>query len=120
MPRTIIVQTGVRYGRLTVVDPEGPRLYIDPIKNRAGQRTAVVRCDCGSDPHPVTLANLIRGNTKSCGCLRREASAQRSQARAAGRARVRAKRMVDLERENAQLRAQLRRVVQGSYGLGAD
>jgi hypothetical protein len=56
--------TGQRFGRLTV---------IKPLESRYGQRHFQCRCDCG---RVVTLpgGNIRSGNTRSCGCLRREAT----------------------------------------------
>lgn len=56
--------TGQRFGRLVVIRREGS----------TPQRLATWRClcDCGSEC-VVSRTCLIRGNTKSCGCLNSEA-----------------------------------------------
>ena len=53
--------TGQRYGRLTV---EG-RVVVD------GRTRWRCRCDCGNMVDVISQ-NLIFGNTRSCGCYRRE------------------------------------------------
>jgi hypothetical protein len=52
--------TGQKFGRLTALAPA------------AGNRWTV-SCECGNpNPKPVRTAGLLSGNTKSCGCLRKE------------------------------------------------
>lgn len=55
--------TGRRFGRLQVLSlsPEGPQY---------GRRKWLCRCDCGN-AKVVGSELLLRGTTKSCGCLRR-------------------------------------------------
>lgn len=56
--------TGQRFGRLTVIRPTGE-------KTDSGGYVWECKCDCGA----ICKAGykyLIRGKTKSCGCLRRE------------------------------------------------
>lgn len=55
--------TGKRFGRLTVLGLD------DLTDNR--MTTWRVRCDCGCE-FTALGANLRRGVTRSCGCLRRE------------------------------------------------
>ena len=55
--------TGRRYGRLTA-------LYRDGWSN-SWHAMWVCRCDCGNEVR-VFKENLVRGRTRSCGCLRRE------------------------------------------------
>ena len=51
------------YGLLTVIGETG--------KRRCGQKVWECVCECGT--HCEVLShNLASGNTKSCGCLRRE------------------------------------------------
>lgn len=57
--------TGKRYGRLTVVK----RVYKDEKKNSYW----LCKCDCGNETI-VIAANLKSGQSKSCGCLRKEVS----------------------------------------------
>lgn len=55
---------GKRFGRLTVLE------YAGTSKHRKSMWLCV--CDCGNIPPPIVGANLIKGGTKSCGCLRDE------------------------------------------------
>jgi hypothetical protein len=61
-----IDRTGTRYGRLVVTERAGDY--------KPARWTCV--CDCGATVVAVG-ANLVRGCTSSCGCLRKEASAAR-------------------------------------------
>lgn len=62
-PRKEII--GNRYGRLTVM--------LDCGQNKAKQFKYIVVCDCGESK--VVVGNsLVIGATKSCGCIRREAT----------------------------------------------
>jgi hypothetical protein len=63
------VQPGERYGRLFVLEEEG---------RKRDHRAYRCRCDCGEEVI-VASTNLRTGNTKSCGCLHRERSAERVQ-----------------------------------------
>lgn len=55
--------TGMRFGRLTVIKRAANR----------GERTYwVCRCDCGTIKE-VWSQSLVRGNTKSCGCIKSSA-----------------------------------------------
>lgn len=56
------IQIGQRFTRLTVIA-------------RAGKDRWKVRCDCGVEKFVYTQS--LRTTTKSCGCLKREADAQR-------------------------------------------
>ncbi len=58
---------GKRFGRLvvTAVRREIPRVL-----------WAITACDCGN-PKDVRLHSLLRGHTRSCGCLRREITSAR-------------------------------------------
>ena len=64
--------TGERYGRLVVVRRA--------VSDGAGRARWHCRCDCGGDAIYLRSV-LIRGDAKSCGCLRRK------QARINGRIR---------------------------------
>ena len=55
-----------KYGRLTLLEPEG----LSKAKHRC-------QCDCGTIRH-VRLNDLRTGNTKSCGCLYRELAVTRN------------------------------------------
>jgi hypothetical protein len=61
--------TGRRYGRLVVIGDAQPTL--------AGKRACFVRCDCGNELS-VTTSGLATGKTRSCGCLSKEMTLQRS------------------------------------------
>ena len=58
---------GVRFGKLTV-------LQRGPSSGRRPRTMWLVRCDCGTEKL-VSRENLIGGNTKSCGCSLRKATA---------------------------------------------
>ena len=60
---TLIDETGNRYGRLTVIERAENTSY--------GATQWLCRCDCGKE---VTVLgnNLRRGDTRSCGCLRKD------------------------------------------------
>lgn len=58
---------GEIYGRLTVVEDSGERVH--------RQRVWRCLCECGNTTQ-VTTGSLNSGNTKSCGCLQKEASAR--------------------------------------------
>lgn len=58
-----IDMTGLRFGRLTVVGREG--------KTKHGSIIWTCECDCGKLTRS-TRTNLVRGNMKSCGCLKDE------------------------------------------------
>ena len=70
----IEVKTGDVYGRLTVIKEVEP--YVSPSGKKA--RKFLVQCDCGSDPFEVTLNNLRRGRTTSCGCVHKEKTIERN------------------------------------------
>lgn len=61
---------GCVFGRLLVLR-EGPR-------TGSGKRQFWCECECGGQCRLVQGGNLRNGATKSCGCLRRELTAQRS------------------------------------------
>lgn len=60
--------SGHRFGRLHVVRFDQP--------SSGGRSTFACLCDCGNSI-VVKAGNLVRGSTRSCGCLRREKSAER-------------------------------------------
>lgn len=64
--------TNQRFGRLLVIARAG--------LNSRNQAIWTCRCDCGAMMSAITAA-LKNGNTKSCGCLNREACASRVRAR---------------------------------------
>ena len=54
---------GKRFGRLVVI-AEGQKYN--------GGYSWICECDCGNITKPIPIANLISGNTTSCGCLQKE------------------------------------------------
>ena len=68
--------TGRRFGRLVAVGPVGIRRY------RAGASFVLWRCRCAcGNLTEVQSSHLTTGNTRSCGCLRREAGHLHGKAR---------------------------------------
>jgi len=60
---------GQRFTRLTV---SGPEIRVDQTRrNPAGIRAVPCACDCGRES-VVLIRHLLSGNTRSCGCLKRE------------------------------------------------
>lgn len=55
---------GKRFGRLVVIEKTD-------LRNTSGNPILLCQCDCGNRTQ-VSTGQLISGNTKSCGCLRRE------------------------------------------------
>ena len=64
--------TGRRFGRLVAV------AFVEHGANYAAMWAC--RCDCGGE-RVIQRTSLLQGYTKSCGCLRREATAARNRAR---------------------------------------
>ena len=64
---------GEKYGRLTIIGEAEPKIQPSGQKHRM----VLVQCSCGSDPFEVLLSNLRRGNTSSCGCVRKEKTKER-------------------------------------------
>lgn len=59
----LIDLTGQRFGRLTVIERDG--------WSSAWQTMWLCRCDCGNITR-VERGNLVRGRTRSCGCLKHD------------------------------------------------
>lgn len=59
--------SGQRFGRLVALRPTG--------ESRGGRAVWLCACDCGRE-HETLLDYLTGGNTRSCGCLRREVAAE--------------------------------------------
>ena len=70
----IVDVTNQRFGRLVVLKFAGLEPTSNPKKHRA---TFLCQCDCGKTTI-VSSMNLRIGGTKSCGCIRKEATQQRS------------------------------------------
>lgn len=66
----LIDLTGVRFGRLTVVRRELASVRRDAWGN-VSQTIWLCRCDCGNFTR-VERSNLLRGKTRSCGCLKHD------------------------------------------------
>lgn len=62
------IYRGKRFGRLTVIEQCGVRIY--PCGSR--KRLWKCLCDCGKEVE-ITTNRLTSGNTKSCGCYKVEA-----------------------------------------------
>lgn len=61
---TFIDITGKRFGRWLVLG--------ESLEPRKGQTRWHCRCDCGKEKLAVQYGGLVRGESKSCGCLRME------------------------------------------------
>ena len=64
--------TGKRFGRLVVISINTNH------ELKTQQAVWSVRCDCGNELDQVPGQRLRQGHTTSCGCFRKEASAQRA------------------------------------------
>jgi hypothetical protein len=62
--RSLLVQSGDRYGKLTIIKEVNPHIQPNGRRNRQFKCS----CDCGNQT-TVLLTNLRMGETKSCGCL---------------------------------------------------
>ena len=67
MRKTLEVNTGDKYGMLTIIEEVQP--YIKP--NGKSERKVKCKCDCGNLTD-VLLFQLRSGKTKSCGCYLKE------------------------------------------------
>ena len=67
-----MAHTGEHYGRLTLIEPVA--------YEKSHTSRWRVRCDCGT-VFEAALTNIKSGNTRSCGCLRREKLIERNKAR---------------------------------------
>ena len=67
MSARFIDMSGMHFGRLTVIRVDG--------RDNRGKPLWLCKCDCGNETH-VNRQHLIRGQTSSCGCYRREYSAK--------------------------------------------
>lgn len=67
------VEAGQRFGRLTVVNAEVRRI-VPSVPN--GLRAADCQCDCGTVIR-TAISLLVHGKALSCGCARREVTAER-------------------------------------------
>lgn len=67
--------TGQRFGRWLVIGLSEKGTWGSP------QTKWHCRCDCGKEKHGVLYGSLRWGNSRSCGCLRRELAAKRAEKR---------------------------------------
>ena len=70
--RKVIINKGQIYGRLKVIKEADPYISTNRLL-----RQVLCRCDCGRIA-TIKLASLRQGLTRSCGCLHREASRERT------------------------------------------
>lgn len=70
---------GQKFGRLTVIEHLG--------SSNDNQALWLCKCDCGNEKI-VKGHNLIKGNTKSCGCLKNEMSRERLKKHGKSRTRL--------------------------------
>ena len=71
----LTVKPGQKFGRLTVLIPEGHTRSKKTGKRKPG-RTALCKCECGALVAPL-IASLCNRDTKSCGCLSAEKTRER-------------------------------------------
>ena len=65
---------GQQFGRLTVIEAAAP--HVEPRGRH--HRMWLCRCACGTEKE-IYHQSLVRGLTRSCGCLRRETTVARTQ-----------------------------------------
>lgn len=63
----LVIEPGVRYGKLTVLSESEPRI----LKSGVERRTVTCKCDCGVIKD-IILNSLRQGKTISCGCEHRK------------------------------------------------
>ena len=63
---------GQKFGRLTAIEDSGKRLHTQVVWK--------CKCDCGNISF-VLMSNLLKGNSKSCGCLNKEVAIKNGKAR---------------------------------------
>lgn len=71
MPAARQVNKGDRFGRLVFVEEASPRRE----RNGSSARQFIMQCDCG-ERVVTTAAHVYKGNTRSCGCLKRDVNKQ--------------------------------------------
>ena len=76
----LIDLTGKRFGRLTVLERAENYKYTLDCGLYTTKATWRCKCDCGAECI-VIGANLRRGSTRSCGCLRRDKLRERRNAK---------------------------------------
>ena len=79
MKKARIDITGQRFGKLAV------KKYA--MTDKHGNSMWLCECDCGKEKI-VSRGNLIYGNTRSCGCIKKAATAKRSKTHGKSRSRL--------------------------------
>lgn len=64
--RKIIIKEGDRFDKLTIIKELNQHIY----PSGKSRRRFLCKCDCGNET--IVLINELNGNTKSCGCWRKE------------------------------------------------
>lgn len=70
-PSRLINLSGLRFGRLTVIEYAGEYRPKNDPEERVTDRLWRCRCDCGQESI-VIGGNLKTGRTRSCGCLQKQ------------------------------------------------
>ena len=60
------IPVDTRYGHQVTVS----QVYVEQRDDSPNEVLVEVRCDCGSEPRPVLVKNLINGRSTSCGCAK--------------------------------------------------
>lgn len=68
MGKTIELQKGQKFGKLTVIELVEKKLYINPNGKKLLKKYYKCQCECGNETI-VYQGKLTSGQTKSCGCL---------------------------------------------------
>jgi len=59
---------GKKFGNWTIIEDGGYRHYTSSLGKKSRHKMALCQCKCGSQ-HRVLIANLLKGNSVSCGCI---------------------------------------------------
>lgn len=62
--------TGQSFGKLTVIK------YDESVSKQRGESCYICQCQCGNTTKPISISDLKRGHTKSCGCFLKESCAK--------------------------------------------
>ena len=65
-----VITSGAKFGRWTVIS-------LDKNVYACNERAWLCRCDCGTEKI-VSERNLLRGKSKSCGCLQRDMAREKA------------------------------------------
>lgn len=68
MAKSFLLESGQKFGKLTVVELTEKRLYINPQGKKLFKKYYKCKCDCGNEVI-IYQGKLTSGQTKSCGCL---------------------------------------------------